>query len=223
MIPKHYCNLVYRAENIENSIKKCWEIEEIDNTRILSDEEAFCESHFQNNHKRTENGRYMVKMPIREEALETIGESRYLARKRLNQTVRRLNTNPEMKKLYCEFINEYENLNHMEKVVEDVSPSLSYYMPHHGIFRPKKTSTKLRVVFNASTPTSAGQSLNDILLTGEARENVFDLIVRFQKHKIALTADIRKMFRQILIYPSQRDLLRILWKIKKTRCLQYSE
>nr|XP_021003491.2 uncharacterized protein LOC110283143 [Parasteatoda tepidariorum] len=154
-------------------------------------------------------------MPIREEALETMGESRYIAQKRLNQTVRRLNTNPEMKKLYCEFINEYENLNHMEKVVDDVSPSLSYYMPHHGIFRPDKTSTKLRVVFNASTPTSTGQSLNDILLTGEVRENVFDLIVRFRKHKIALTADIRKMFRQILIDPSQRDLLRILWKTQE--------
>ncbi|GBM23199.1 hypothetical protein AVEN_159880-1 [Araneus ventricosus] len=41
------------------------------------------------------------------------------------------------------------------------------------------------------------------------------IMLRFRKNQIVLIADIRQMFRQILIDPSQRDLLRILWKAKK--------
>ncbi|GBM83293.1 hypothetical protein AVEN_261134-1 [Araneus ventricosus] len=88
-------------------------------------------------------------------------------------------------------------------------------MPHHGVFKPDSTSTKLRVVFNASSPTTTGKSLNDVLLSGEIDEDVFNIMLRFRKHQIVLIADIRQMFRQILIEPSQRDLLRILWKTKE--------
>lgn len=116
-----------------------------------------------------------------------------------------------MKSLYTEFINKYEKFNHTEKVVED-SGSLAYYMPYYGIFKPEKTFTKLRVMFNASSLNTPGRSLNDILLAEEVKEDVFELIVRLRKHEIALIADIKQMFRQILVNPAQRNLLRMLWK-----------
>ncbi|GFW07346.1 integrase catalytic domain-containing protein [Trichonephila clavipes] len=37
-------------------------------------------------------------------------------------------------------------------------------------------------------------------------------MTRFRTHKYAFTTDIQMMFRQILIDPAQRDLLRIMWK-----------
>ncbi|GFW58306.1 reverse transcriptase domain-containing protein [Trichonephila clavipes] len=37
-------------------------------------------------------------------------------------------------------------------------------------------------------------------------------MTRFRTHKYAFTTDIQLMFRQILIDPAQRDLLRIMWK-----------
>ncbi|GBM91350.1 hypothetical protein AVEN_7002-1 [Araneus ventricosus] len=101
----------------------------------------------------------------------------------------------------------------MEKVndVKSASP-LCYYLPHHGVFRPEKTTTKLRVVFNASSPTTSGSSLNEHLLKGLVKEDIFEIMTRFRKHKFAFTIDIQKMYRQILIDPAQRDLLRIIWK-----------
>ncbi|GFY69600.1 integrase catalytic domain-containing protein [Trichonephila inaurata madagascariensis] len=78
----------------------------------------------------------------------------------------------------------------------------------------QNNSTKLRVVFDGSAPTTSGRSLNDILLSGRVQEDVFNIMLRFRKHKIVLTADIKQMFRQILIDPTQRNLLRILWKNK---------
>ncbi|XP_035228000.1 uncharacterized protein LOC118200180 [Stegodyphus dumicola] len=108
---------------------------------------------------------------------------------------------------------EYKDLKHMELAEGSESINDSYYLPHHGVYRPDKSSTRLRVVFNASTATTSGLSLNDILLKERIpQQELFSIMVRFRKHRYALTADIQKMYRQILVHPPQRNLLRILWK-----------
>ncbi|GFS98694.1 integrase catalytic domain-containing protein [Trichonephila clavipes] len=114
--------------------------------------------------------------------------------------------------LYAEFLKEYEELGHLERVVESSEPPTHYYIPHHGVLLPEKLTTKLRIVFNGSSPTTTGISLNDILLKGEVKEDVFETISRFRRHKFAFTTDIQKMYRQILINPDQQDLQRIIWK-----------
>ncbi|GFX58443.1 integrase catalytic domain-containing protein [Trichonephila clavipes] len=114
--------------------------------------------------------------------------------------------------LYAEFLKEYEELGHLERVVESSEPPTHYYIPHHGVLRPEKLTTKLRIVFNGSSPTTTGISLNDILLKGEVKEDVFETISRFRRHKFAFTTDIQKMYKQILINPDQQELQRIIWK-----------
>ncbi|GFT84263.1 integrase catalytic domain-containing protein [Trichonephila clavipes] len=47
---------------------------------------------------------------------------------------------------------------------------------------------------------------------GEVKEDVFETISRFRRHKFAFTTGIQKMYRQILINPDQQDLQRIIWK-----------
>ncbi|XP_055951616.1 uncharacterized protein LOC129987689 [Argiope bruennichi] len=111
----------------------------------------------------------------------------------------------------CERLEEYAALGHMERVMEDGLPETNYFLPHHGVYREGSTSTPLRVVFNASSPSSNGVSLNDLLCKGDIVEDIFELILRFRTHKFAFTFDIQKMFRQILVVPHQRDYLRILW------------
>ncbi|XP_055941893.1 uncharacterized protein LOC129971940 [Argiope bruennichi] len=97
---------------------------------------------------------------------------------------------------------------------ESVEPEVTYYMPHHDIYRPQKTTTKLRTVFNASTLTSSGKSLNSIQYNGGGiQDDLFTLLIRFRKHIFAFTAVvIRQMYRMINIGESQRNLQRILWK-----------
>ncbi|GBM93814.1 hypothetical protein AVEN_234921-1 [Araneus ventricosus] len=107
-----------------------------------------------------------------------------------------------MKNLYQDFMQEYSDLSHMERVndVKSASP-LCHHIPHRGIFRPEKTTTKFHVVLNASSPTTSGNSLNDHLLKGLVKEDIFEIMTRFRKHKFAFTADIQKMHHQILIDP----------------------
>ncbi|GFV78117.1 integrase catalytic domain-containing protein [Trichonephila clavipes] len=206
--------LISESESIDNFIKKFWEIEETSLDKPLSKEEEFCEMHFKNTHRHDCTGRFIVYMPVQEEELPTLGNSLILAQKRLNQTIKKLDKDPHMHKLYSEFLEEYESLGHMQIIPDNCYSPINYYLPHCGVFKSQNNSTKLRVVFDGSAPTTSGRSLNDILLSGRVQEDAFNIMLRFRKHKIVLTADIKQMFRQIFIDPSQRNLFRILWKNK---------
>ncbi|XP_070156736.1 uncharacterized protein [Polyergus mexicanus] len=72
------------------------------------------------------------------------------------------------------------------------------YLLHHGVIKEASTSTKLRAVFDASSKTSSGKSLNDILPVGRTiQRNLIDIVIRFRCYNVALTGDIQKMYRQI--------------------------
>ncbi|GFY02626.1 integrase catalytic domain-containing protein [Trichonephila clavipes] len=100
-----------------------------------------------------------------------------------------------------------------EVVAEHDNSEVAYYMPHHGVLRPEKSTTKLRVVFNATNPTSNGLLLNSIQYNGGLVQNdLFTIMIKFREHPYAFTADVKMMYRMILIHESQQPLLRILWK-----------
>ncbi|XKL67998.1 hypothetical protein PGB90_003489 [Kerria lacca] len=105
---------------------------------------------------------------------------------------------------------EYRELQHMRRVD---SPKSRYYIPHLLVYRPDSTTTKLRVVFNASAKNKTGISLNNTLLAGPTlKPLLFETLLRFRQHKIAFSADISKMYRQIAIHPDDYHLQSILWR-----------
>ncbi|GFY26442.1 uncharacterized protein TNCV_2877741 [Trichonephila clavipes] len=190
-----------------------WELENVEVEKPKNEEAIFCEDHFLKTHSRDEEGRYVVKMPLKNEP-NCLGESRDIALKRLNALWTRLIRDPQYLKLYRDFIHEYDQLGHMKEVVaEHDNSEVAYYMPHHGVLRPEKSTTKLRVVFNATNPTSNGLSLNSIQYNGGLVQNdLFTIMIKFREHPYAFTADVKMMYRMILIHESQQPLLRILWK-----------
>lgn len=76
-----------------------------------------------------------------------------------------------------------------------VVPSLKpYLIPYSCVVSPKSTTTKLRVVLNASAKTTNGLSLNDIVCTGpKLQVDIVDIITGFRLHTVVLTCDISKM------------------------------
>lgn len=84
-----------------------------------------------------------------------------------------------------------------------------YYLPHHCVTK----ANKIRVVFDGSSKTTTGKSLNDIQLVGPVVQNdLLSILMRFRVHKFVITADIQKMYRQIELDESQRHLQLILWR-----------
>lgn len=61
-------------------------------------------------------------------------------------------------------------------------------------------TTKLGVIFNASQPTSSGESLNDTLLIGsKIQNNLIHILLKQKAYKYVIVADIEKMSRQVLM------------------------
>lgn len=68
-------------------------------------------------------------------------------------------------------------------------------------------------MFNGSSRTDTGISLNDALMVGpNLQEDLFSILTRFRTFVIALTADVIKMYKQVLIDPSHTSFQRILWR-----------
>ncbi|XP_038106245.1 uncharacterized protein LOC119766001 [Culex quinquefasciatus] len=157
---------------------------------------------------------------------EWLPDNRSLALRRFLLLERRLNREPSLKQQYAKFIDEYETLGHCREVDEskDVDQH-RYYMPHHAVLRPTSSTTKLRVVFDASAKQgSTAKSLNEVLHVGKpVQSDLFSILLRFRKHPIAFTADIEKMYRQVLIDSSQTRFQRILWRSDSSKPVRVLE
>jgi len=94
----------------------------------------------------------------------------------------------------------------------EIDVKTSYYLPHHAVFKETSSTTKLRVIFDASCKSTSGLSLNDMLLIGPTiQDDLFSILTRFRTFQYAMTADT-KMYRQVFIDKSQRLLQRIFWR-----------
>ncbi|GFW23877.1 integrase catalytic domain-containing protein [Trichonephila clavipes] len=93
----------------------------------------------------------------------------------------------------------------------------SLYLPHRGVVRDTSCTTKLRVVFDASSKTSSGLSLNDLLMVGpRVQPELFPILIQFRIFSVAICADVEKMFRQIKVHEEDVDWERILWRDSPT-------
>ncbi|XP_033317549.1 uncharacterized protein LOC117215270 [Bombus bifarius] len=101
----------------------------------------------------------------------------------------------------------------MTKITTDNCMDDGYFLPHHGVIKESSQTTKLRVVFDGSAPTTTGVSLNDVLHTGpKLQDDLFFILLRFRSHQYVITGDVEKMYRQFLVRPEDRKFQQILWR-----------
>ncbi|GFR25022.1 integrase catalytic domain-containing protein [Trichonephila clavata] len=198
-------------------INKFWELDSVPCAKPLTSLEEACEDHFVKTHSRDENGRYTVRLPFHSPPTR-LGNSKQNAIRRLVSVERHLISNPDKYKLYRNFMKEYLDLKHMELVPDsEINSSNSLYLPHHGVVRDTSCTTKLRVVFDASSKTSSGLSLNDLLMVGpRVQPELFPILIQFRIFNVAICADVEKMFRQIKTHEEDVDWQRILWRDSPT-------
>ena len=209
-----FSSLTFNPEE-NDPLKRFWEIEELPQSHFFTKEEMDCEQHFTRTTKRNEHGQFVVKLPFKENAVP-LGDSFQQAKRRLQTLLRRLSKDANLYDRYANFIKEFLDLGHMEKIPESeihIDADKSFYLPHHCVLKESSSTTKLRVVFDASAKTTSGVSLNDNLMLGpKVQKDLFDILIRFRFHKVALSADIAKMYRQILLDTEDKDFHRLLWK-----------
>lgn len=129
---------------------------------------------------------------------------------------------PQFVEKYKDFMKEYESLSHMVNLGEypQSIPHNAYFFPHHGVLRESSTTTKLRVVFDGGNRKPPQTSINEELSAGPALQNDLPTIItRWRKHRIAFTADLEKMSRQILVSPEHQPYQCILWRNANKICV----
>jgi hypothetical protein len=104
-------SLFVQTVSLHHMMEHFWFIEEMD-TKILTEEEKACERHFEANTRRLETGRYEVRLPLSDSA-DKLGDSYDTARVKLLKLEQRLLKQPQLKKDYADFLEEYVQLGHM--------------------------------------------------------------------------------------------------------------
>ena len=159
-----------------------------------------------------EDKRYTVSLP-KKQCISNLGYSRTQAVTRYLQTEKaafRRHIRPQ----FQEGIKSYLDLGHAEEVPpEEQPPKTSFWLPMHPVFKEASTSTKLRVVFDGSAATTTGLSLNQALHVGPTiQATLSEMLMKFRCYTIALNADISKMYREVQLSTTDRDLHRFVWR-----------
>ena len=193
---------------VELDPARFWEVEEIPRVKPMSKENRQCEEHYDTTTYVADDSRITVRLPFKSEARPS--NNFQTAKQRLFALERKLKDHDDVKQQYRDFIKEFLDMGHLEQAPQ--TSSLCYYLPHHCVFKDI-TTTKFRVVFDASSKSPNGNSLNDCLLLGpRLQDDVFDILIRFRLHQFALSAYVAKMYRQVALDESGRDFHRILWR-----------
>ncbi|XP_076659820.1 uncharacterized protein LOC143363084 [Halictus rubicundus] len=154
------------GEPLSTLVRRFWEQEELQDAHTtLTAEERECEDHYAATHSRTPEGRYQVRLPFQKAGVISSG-SRTAAWRALRRMEQRFEREEDFRRLYGDFLREYETLGHMSPAGEPPAGQAAHYLPHHGVLKPTSTTTKLRVVFNGSWSSPAQLSLNDCLHVG---------------------------------------------------------
>ncbi|XP_055604068.1 uncharacterized protein LOC129752306 [Uranotaenia lowii] len=203
---------------LDEYLTRFWSCEEIGSVHKYSPEEMRCEEFFVKTVRRETDGRYTVSLPKDGNVNSRLGESRDIAFRRLQYLERRLDRDSSLREEYNRFIQEYLQLGHMRLVEETREDSTKRcYLPHHPIIKEASTTTKLRVVFDASSKTSSKLSLNDVLLAGPViQDDLRAIVLRCRTKQIMIVADVEKMFRQIKVFEDDMALQSILWRFNTT-------
>ena len=154
--------------------------------------------------------------PDSQEWLPDIGESTRKALRQFLGIENKISRNADAQTQYTEFFQEMIETGHLEAVPEsdhNLPPETYFVMPHHAVWKSSSTTTKCRAVFYASAKITNGRSLNDCLPVGPKQQpDFFEILIQFRLHRIALSGDITKMYRQIELNEKDRNFHQIFWR-----------
>ena len=158
------------------------------------------------------DGHYQLPIPFRHEE-SRLPDNKEVAERRLASLRSRLIRNPELSLRYRQEMKSLLDEGHAEQVPfhdSSSAPNKIWYLPHHPVLNPKKPE-KVRIVFDCAA-VHKSMSLNSQVMQGpNLNNNLMGVLLRFRQERVAVMADIKSMFHQVLVTPEHRDALRFLW------------
>ena len=179
-----------------------WNLESLGITESpLTCDDDLASDHF-NKIVKFEEGRYTVYGNMAMERRESnLPSNYYLALRRLKSILQKLHKHPQLLQQYDAIIQEQLQRGIIEKVVtESEEGPIKHYIPHHPVITPLKSTTKVRVAYDASAKTKQDhKSLNENLYRGPIiLPDLIDLLLRFRLPPIGVISDIEKAFLNVV-------------------------
>ena len=203
-LPHSILRLQVNEDTLHSALQQLWELEQVPQSNAFSAAITLPSNILMT----LPDGRYSVALP-RVDNPPPPCDSCSMALRRFSQNERSLIKKGKLQDFNA-VMKECLTIGHAELVPhEDLlhPPKDVFYLPIHGVFKDSSTTTKLRAVFDASASSSSGTSLNDLLLTSP---NLYPLLTtiltKFRFNRIAFSADISKMFREVALQLRDRDL-----------------
>ena len=203
---------------VQDMLRKFWDTESIG----IVDTEQEMTNEF-SNHIQFHENYYEVSLPWKEGHCD-LPNHFSLSLNRLRHLQHKLLRNPDLLTEYNRIIEEQLQKGIIEQVDAPIPGQFEkytlnkrgesvHYLPHHAVIRRERATTKIRIVYDGSAKLNESEpSLNECLQTGpNLIPKLFDVLLRFRAHPIAITADIEKAFLMIGVAPKDRDVLRFLW------------
>ena len=212
------------SDRLNDTLEGFWKREEMTHGFLaLSTQEMAVQKHFCDTHYFSPSaGRYVVSLP-RRATTQKLGDSHHTARQRFLRNEQSLLKKGNWAQFQA-VVQEYLTLGHAQKATQTelcTPVEKTYTLPMHAVYKTTSSSTKLRVAFDGSCPTSTGVSLNDVLAAGPTlHPNLDQILIRFRKHRVAVSTDIGKMFREVLLSQPDRQLHRFLWRPQPDQTLE---
>ena len=145
-----------------------------------------------------ENNHYQVSLPKIEG--RTVKSNYKVADKRLDYLTQKLEKQPDLLERYHQEIESLEKEKFISRVTENGNEDGVFYLPHRGILKEQRETTKLRVVFDGSAKDWTGKSLNSCFYSGPClNPELLKVLLNFRLNKYVLVGDITKAFLQIYI------------------------
>ncbi|EYC20962.1 hypothetical protein Y032_0020g155 [Ancylostoma ceylanicum] len=155
---------------------------------------------------------YYVRLPFKE-TCETLPTNKTLAYRRLISAWNMLKSNGDLLHQYHKVFQEQLEKGIIEEVpTTENSSLLVHYLPHQPVVTPQKQTTKLRVVFDASSHLKGCPSLNDALHQGPLiLPELYGMLLRFRMKPHVVISDVEKAFLQVRLNEQDRDVTRCFW------------
>ena len=206
---------VLSMDSDSSMVEHLWRLDTIgltDNPTLSDDDQAL--QRF-NQTVRFQDGRYHVRLSWKSSDV-SLPTNYGLALGRLSSLSRRLSEDPDLLRQYHEVLSQQAAAGVIEPLPgspDSTAPTLVHYLPHHPVVKQSPSTTKVRIVYDASAKARKGNnSLNDCLHRGPVLlPDLVGMLLRFRLHAIVLVADVEKAFLQIGVLPEDRDALRFFW------------
>ena len=205
----------FRCINCQN----CYDCKNSDNQEALSMKQHQ-EEYFINKSISIDRGEkcFLAGLPLMGDPEVLLAPNEDEARGRLRRELNKLKKYPDNQKALKIAFEKLKSLNYIEKLTnmtqemqDTINSKQKYIIPWSAVTKETSITTPCRQVYDASSKTKTGYSLNDILAKGAPKLDFDPMIINFRSNTIGLTADLLKFYNSVKLKREFYHLQCIYW------------